>query len=71
MNKIYLGLTNMRHIKETDGMDFLAIPTSLTESERKGISEFIAYYKRTGKKMPDSKSLCSLRGSRPSKSKAV
>jgi len=42
----------MGHIKEPLGIDFVVDPTPLTEEDKKRISEFIAYYKRTGKKMP-------------------
>ena len=40
----------MAHIKEPDGIDFVVDPTPLTDSERKRISEIIAYYKATGRK---------------------
>lgn len=40
----------MAHIKEPDGVDFVVDPTPLTASERKRISEIIAYYKITGRK---------------------
>ena len=46
----------MGHIKEPIGVNFVVDPTPLTEEDRMQISEFIAYYKRTGKKMPLSKS---------------
>ncbi|MFA7380464.1 MAG: hypothetical protein WC150_08390 [Bacteroidia bacterium] len=42
----------MGHIKEPIGVDFVVDPTPLTEEEKQRISEFITYYKRTGKKMP-------------------
>ena len=42
----------MGHIKEPEGIDFVVDPTPLTEEERKQISEIIAYYKATGRKMP-------------------
>ena len=42
----------MGHIKEPNGVDFFVDPTSLTKEDRQQISELIAYYKRTGKKMP-------------------
>jgi hypothetical protein len=41
----------MGHIKEPEGIDFAVDPTPLTIEERKQISEIIAYYKATGKKM--------------------
>jgi hypothetical protein len=40
----------MAHIKEPEGVDFVVDPTPITESERKRISEIIAYYKATGRK---------------------
>lgn len=42
----------MGYIKEPAGIDFVVDPTPLTEADRKKISEIIAYYKATGKKMP-------------------
>ncbi len=42
----------MGHIKEPAGIDFVVDPTPLTSEDRKHISEIIAYYKATGKKMP-------------------
>lgn len=42
----------MGHIKEPLGVDFVVDSTPLTNEERKRISEVIAYYKATGKKMP-------------------
>ncbi len=42
----------MGYIKEPSGIDFLVDPTPLTAEDRKKISEVIAYYKATGKKMP-------------------
>lgn len=41
----------MGHIKEPEGIDFVVDPTPLTAADRKKISEIIAYYKATGKKM--------------------
>jgi hypothetical protein len=46
----------MGYIKEPVGVDFVVDPTPLTEKERKRISEIIAYYKATGKRMPMTKS---------------
>lgn len=46
----------MGHIKEPAGIDFIVDPTPLTTEDRKMISEIIAYYKATGKKMPLQKS---------------
>ncbi len=45
----------MGFIKEPKGIDFVVDPTPLTSEERKRISEFIAHYKATGKKMPMTK----------------
>ena len=42
----------MGHIKEPAGIDFTVDPTPLTKEDRKKISEVIAYYKATGRKMP-------------------
>jgi hypothetical protein len=42
----------MGYIKEPAGIDFVVDPTPLTVEDRKKISEVIAYYKATGKKMP-------------------
>jgi hypothetical protein len=42
----------MGYIKEPSGIDFVVDPTPLTPDDRKKISEIIAYYKATGKKMP-------------------
>ncbi len=39
-------------VKEPAGVDFVVDPTPLTVADRKKISEIIAYYKTTGKKMP-------------------
>ena len=46
----------MGHIKEPIGIDFVVDPTPLTEADKKRISEVIAYYKKTGKKITTSKS---------------
>lgn len=42
----------MGHIKEPAGIDFIVDPTPLTTEDRNMISEIIAYYKTTGRKMP-------------------
>ncbi|HWR33247.1 MAG TPA: hypothetical protein VN451_06970 [Chitinophagaceae bacterium] len=42
----------MGYIKEPVGVDFFVDPKPLTAAERKRISEIIAYYKATGRKMP-------------------
>ena len=41
----------MGYIKEPPGIDFVVDPRPLTTEERKKISETIAYYKATGRKM--------------------
>jgi len=46
----------MGYIKEPVGVDFVVDPAPLTDKERKRISEIIAYYKSTGKRMPTTKS---------------
>lgn len=46
----------MGYIKEPAGIDFVVDPTPLTAEDRKKISEHIAFYKRTGKKMSVEKS---------------
>lgn len=46
----------MGYIKEPAGIDFVVDPTPLTAADRKKISEIIAYYKTTGKKMSLQKS---------------
>jgi hypothetical protein len=40
----------MGHIKEPIGINFVVDPKPLTIIEREGISEIIAFYKKTGKK---------------------
>ena len=42
----------MGYIKKPAGVDFYVDPTPLSTEERKRISEIIAHYKATGKKMP-------------------
>lgn len=54
----------MGHIKEPEGVDFIVDPTPLTKEDRKRISEIIAYYKATGKKLPLQKSKVKSRGQR-------
>ena len=46
----------MAYIKEPEGVDFLVDPTPISDSERKRISEIIAYYKATGRKQGVKKS---------------
>ncbi len=42
----------MGYIKEPAGINFTVDPTPQTAVDRKKISDIIAYYKATGKKMP-------------------
>lgn len=42
----------MGYIKEPAGINFVVDPKPLTTEDRKKISEIIAYYKATGRKMP-------------------
>ena len=42
----------MGYIKEPAGIDFVVDPKALSAADRKRISEIIAYYKATGRKMP-------------------
>jgi hypothetical protein len=42
----------MGYIKEPQGVDFVVDPKPMTKDERKRISDIIAYYKATGRKMP-------------------
>ena len=51
-------------IKEPEGVDFIVDPTPLANEDRKRISEIIAYYKATGKKLPFAKSKVKSRGQR-------
>lgn len=46
----------MGYIKEPAGINFVVDPKPLTTADRKRISEIIAYYKATGRKMPFKKS---------------
>lgn len=46
----------MGYIKEPLGVDFVVDPTPLTIEEKKKISEIIAHFKSTGRKMKFSKS---------------
>ncbi len=41
----------MGYIKEPSGINFVVDPTPLTAEDRKKISEIIAFYKQTGKKL--------------------
>lgn len=57
----------MGHIKEPQGVDFFVDSRPLTQEEKQQISEAIAYYKRTGKKMPTTKNASSKRTPRKRK----
>ena len=46
----------MGYIKEPEGVNFIVDPTPLTAKDRKKISDIIAYYKSTGRKMRLTKS---------------
>ena len=61
----------MGYIKEPAGIDFVVDPTPLTAADRKKISEIIAYYKATGKKMPLQKSTMKTRLTSSSRKKAL
>ncbi|MEO6230873.1 MAG: hypothetical protein ABJB11_21760 [Ferruginibacter sp.] len=61
----------MGYIKEPSGVDFVVDPTPLTTADRKRISEIIAYYKATGKKMPLQKSATKIRLKTISKKKIL
>jgi hypothetical protein len=54
----------MGYIKEPEGVNFIVDPTLLTTEDRKLISEVIAYYKATGRKMPLHKSVTGIRSKR-------
>jgi hypothetical protein len=61
----------MGYIKEPAGIDFVVDPTPLTAADRKKISEIIAYYKATGKKMPLQKSTTKTRLTSTNKKRAL
>jgi len=61
----------MGYIKEPAGVDFTVDPTPLTTADRKKISEIIAYYKATGKKMPLQKLATKVRLRSKAKKKAL
>ena len=61
----------MGYIKEPAGVDFVVDPTPLTQADRKKISEIIAYYKATGKKMPLQKSTVKTRLTKTNKKKVL
>jgi hypothetical protein len=60
----------MGHIKEPVGVDFVVDSTPLTKEDKMRISEVIAYYKATGKKMPLTKPTIK-KGTTPSKKKTL
>jgi hypothetical protein len=45
----------MGYIKEPPGVDFIVDPKPITKQERLRISEIIAHYKTTGRKLPAKK----------------
>lgn len=51
----------MGYIKEPTGVNFVVDSKPLTTADKKKISEVIAYYKATGKKMPLQKSITNSR----------
>lgn len=61
----------MGYIKEPAGIDLVVDPTPLTAADRKKISEIIAYYKATGKKMSLQKSTTKTRLTNTSKKKLL
>ena len=61
----------MGYIKEPAGIDFVVDSTPLTTADRKKISEIIAYYKSTGKKMPLQKSATKICVTSTSRKKAL
>ena len=61
----------MGYIKEPAGIDFVVDPTPLTAADRKKISEIIAYYKATGKKIPLQKSTTKTRLTSTNKKRAL
>ena len=61
----------MGYIKEPAGVDFVVDSTPLTTADRKKISEIIACYKATGKKMPLQKETTKTRLASTSKKKAL
>jgi hypothetical protein len=61
----------MGHIKEPQGVDFYVDSTPLTQEDKKQISDAIAYYKRTGRKMPTPKNASSKRIPRKKKTPIV
>jgi hypothetical protein len=54
----------MGYLKEPAGIDFVVDPKPLTTADRKKISEIIAYYKATGRRMPVQKKITKARSAR-------
>jgi hypothetical protein len=61
----------MGYIKEPVGVDFFVDPKPLTAADRKRISEIIAYYKATGRKMPIKKNKANSRSTNRRRKKAL
>jgi hypothetical protein len=61
----------MGYIKEPTGVNFVVDPTPLTTADRKKITEVIAYYKATGKKIPLQKSTTNTRLKTKSRKKVL
>ncbi len=61
----------MGYIKEPAGIDFVVDPTPLTATDRKKISEVIANYKATGKKISLQKSPAKTRLPNPNRKKTL
>jgi hypothetical protein len=61
----------MGYIKEPLGVDFFVDPKPLTAADRKRISEIIAYYKATGRRMPIKKTKAKSNPASRRKRKAV
>ena len=61
----------MGYIKEPAGVNFVVDPTPLTTADRQKISEIIAYYKATGRKMPLKKSTTKIRSANTIKKRAL
>ena len=61
----------MGYIKEPVGVDFFVDPKPLTVADRKRISEIIAYYKATGRKMPLKKSTTKTRSTTTGKKRIL
>jgi hypothetical protein len=64
-------ISKMGYIKEPAGIDFVVDPTPLTKADKTRISEIIAYYKATGKKMPLQKSAAKTHLTKASRKKVL